>query len=79
MNGKYRHSSCSDNIGNDLPLKYSIQLCTVSGGSVSFICFNASSNKTSPVGESEIWKDIHNYTNIMSRLRPNIETFSRFD
>lgn len=33
-----------------LPLRYSIQLWTVSGGSVSFICFNASSNKTSPVG-----------------------------
>ncbi len=35
------------------PLRYSIQLCTVSGGSVSFMCFNASSNKTSPVGVSD--------------------------
>lgn len=36
-----------------LPLKYSIQLWIVSGGSVSFMCFRASSSSTSPVGVSD--------------------------
>ncbi len=35
-----------------IPLRYSIQLCTVSGGCVSLICRNASSSKTSPVAVS---------------------------
>lgn len=37
----------------ELPLKYSIQLWIVSGGSVSFMCFRASSSSTSPVGVSD--------------------------
>lgn len=37
----------------NLPLKYSIQLWIVSGGSVSFMCFRASSRSTSPVGVSD--------------------------
>lgn len=35
------------------PLKYSIQVCTASGGSVSLMCFNASSSSTSPIGVSD--------------------------
>ena len=44
--------SKSNIISHNLPLRYSIQFCTVSGGSVSLTCFNASSRRTSPVGES---------------------------
>lgn len=35
-----------------IPLKYSIQLCTVSCGCVSLTCLKASSSKTSPVAVS---------------------------
>ena len=38
------------------PLRYSIHVCAFSAGSVSLMNFKASSNKTSPVGES----DLHN-------------------
>ena len=37
----------------NLPLRYSIHDSTVSGGSVSLICFSASSKRTSPVGVSD--------------------------
>ena len=36
------------------PLRYSIQVCALSAGSVSLMNFKASSNKTSPVGESDL-------------------------
>lgn len=39
-------------IKSNIPLKYSIQLCIVSGGLVSLICLRASSKRTSPVGVS---------------------------
>ena len=38
----------------NLPLRSSIQLCTVSGGWVSLMCFRASSRSTSPVGASDL-------------------------
>ena len=37
-----------------LPLSSSIQLCTVSGGCVSLMCFRASSSNMSPVGASDL-------------------------
>lgn len=52
------------------PLKYSIQLCTVSGGSVSLMCFNASSNRTSPVGVSDFkitLRDVNAFRRIPAR------------
>lgn len=54
-----------------LPLRYSIQLCTVSGGSVSFICFKASSSKTSPVGVSLLTSNLR-----FSRLLRLMPAFS---
>lgn len=40
--------------GTASPLSSSIQLWTVSGGWVSFMCFKASSSSTSPVGASDL-------------------------
>lgn len=48
-----RCSNHSDRRGVS-PLSSSIQLWTVSGGWVSFMCFKASSSSTSPVGASDL-------------------------
>lgn len=56
---------------NNLPLRYSIQLWTVSAGSVSFMCFRASSSKTSPVGFEDFSKTFR-----LRRLLLRIPAFS---
>ena len=43
----------SAHLSDDLPDRNSIHDCTVCGGSVSFMCFSASSSSTSPVGSSD--------------------------
>lgn len=54
-----------------VPLRYSIQLCTVSAGSVSLICFSASSSKTSPVGLEDFKRTLR-----FRRLRLRMPAFS---
>ncbi len=54
-----------------IPLRYSIQLCTVSGGSVSLICRKDSSSKTSPVAVSSI-----NTTLRLANVRRRTPVFS---
>ncbi len=54
-----------------IPLRYSIQLCTVSVGWVSLICRNDSSSKTSPVAVSS-----SNVTFRLANVRRRAPVFS---
>ena len=54
-----------------LPLNSSIQFCAVSGGSVSLMCFKASSSNTSPVRLSFLYR-----TRLFSKLFRRIPVFS---